>query len=202
MIIFDQIRISDDGTKFFLDAHVNTNSDYTNVYIDKIAIVRDNEMSETTSTMPSATKCVWYEDSLNLKTLNRVLTTGELNTYATTQELPGVTDLSHNIFYVYIHTTGTPGSGASCADTSNPALGVTYDTGAIYQNGMNFVRELADNCSIPSGFIDFILNKEALDISIGTGHYIPAKDYFYRLLGYANMKGNIVSTKKPCGCHG
>lgn len=201
MIIFDQLRVSDDGKIFYLDAHVNTNSDYTNVYIDKIAIVRDNEMSETTSTMPSATKCVWYEDSLNLKTLNRVLTTGELNTYATTQELPGVTDLSHNIFYVYIHTTGTPGSGASCADTSNPALGVTYDTGAIYQNGMNFVRELADNCSVPNGFINFILNNEALKASLGTGHYVAANGYFKTLMGLSGGSNSAI-TSKPCGCHG
>jgi hypothetical protein len=204
MIIFDQLRVSDDGKSFLVDVHVNTATYFDNVSISAVGIFRDTEISETdpvTKDNPKTDKCIFYQTYTTVKEVHLVLTLDSFKPFIVTNHLPDMSDLSHNIFYVYVFTTGEP-VDAPCDTTGTPVLGVTYDTGKIYDNGMNFVRELADTCSIPSGFIDFILNKEALDIAIGTGHYIPAKDYFYRLLGYANMKGNVVSTKKPCGCHG
>lgn len=205
MIIFDQLRVSDDGKIFYLDAHVKNSASFDDVYITKLAVMRDTEVSETSATEFPESSYAYFEGwdiDEETKEVHKVITLNEFNAVLNTEHLPTMTDLSHNLFFVYIKCEGTPSFDTPCNSYNNPSIAVTYDTGKIYDNGMNFVRELADTCSIPSGFIDFILNKEALDTALSTGHYIPAKDYFYRLLGYANIKGNVVSTKKPCGCHG
>jgi hypothetical protein len=81
-------------------------------------------------------------------------------------------------------------------------LGVTFDYGILYNRAMNYTRELADNCSIPHGFIDFILNTEALKLSLETEHYVPAIGYWRWLMGGSFRGATGYNVTKPCGCHG
>ena len=199
MIIFDQLRISDDGKKLFLDAHVNTNTEYDDVYIDEITIFRDDEIIDTS--MPPVSKCIYREVELQTKSVNRVLTLDDFRGFINTNELSQMNDLSHNIFFVYIDTDGEPDSSVSCADAATPVVGTTYNTSTVYQNGMNFVKELANDCSIPNGFINFILNNEALKASLGTGHFVASRGYYKTLLGLSGGSNSTI-TSKPCGCHG
>ena len=108
-------------------------------------------------------------------------------------------DLTSNMFFVYIECTGTVKPDTPCRLDELITLGVTFDYGLIYNNAMNYTRELADKCSVPGKFIDFILNVEALKMSVETEHYVPAIQYYYNLLG---IKNDITSTTKPCGCYG
>lgn len=198
MIVFDQVRISDDGKVFYLDAHVKTSASFNDVYITKLAIVRDTEMSETDATEFPVGDYAYFEGwdiDEEVKEIHKVITLNDLNPLLT----PTIKDLSHNLFFVYIECEGTPSFDTPCNSYSNPSIAVTYDTGRIYDIGMGYVRELSADCTIPSGFIDFILNNEALKFSISTGHYIPAKQYFDNIMGYSKGKRGIV---KNCGCHG
>jgi hypothetical protein len=77
-------------------------------------------------------------------------------------------------------------------------IGTTYDVKPFYDKAMQYTRELADTCNTPSGFIDFILNKNALDISLDTGHYVVAKGYYGNLIG----SGKNTYSYKPCRCNG
>ena len=202
MIVFDQVRISDDGKVFYLDAHVKTSASFNDVYITKLAIVRDTEMSETDTTEFPVGGYAYFEGwdiDEDVKEIHKVITLDEFNAVLNTEHLPTMTDLSHNLLFVYIECEGTPSFDTPCNSYSNPSIAVTYDTGRIYDIGMGYVRELSADCTIPSGFIDFILNNEALKFSIGTGHYIPAKQYFDNIMGYSRGKRGIV---KNCGCHG
>lgn len=198
MIVFDQVRISDDGKVFYLDAHVKTSASFNDVYITKLAIIRDTEMSETDATEFPVGDYAYFEGwdvDEEVKEIHKVITLNDLNPLLT----PTIKDLSHNLFFVYIECEGTPSFDTPCNSYSNPSIAVTYDTGRIYDIGMGYVRELSADCTIPSGFIDFILNNEALKFSISTGHYIPAKQYFDNIMGYSRGKRGIV---KNCGCHG
>ena len=198
MIVFDQVRISDDGKVFYLDAHVKNSASFNDVYITKLAVMRDTEMSETNATEFPESSYAYFEGwdiGEELKEVHRVITLNDLNPLLT----PTIKDLSHNLFFVYIECEGTPSFDTPCNSYNNPSIAAAYDTRRIYSIGMNYVRELSVDCTIPSGFIDFILNNEALKFAIGTGHYIPAKQYFNNVMGYS--RGN-VGTIKNCGCHG
>ena len=46
MVIFDQLRISDDGKKMYINLHVNRASYFENIYLDKITIMTANQVSE------------------------------------------------------------------------------------------------------------------------------------------------------------
>lgn len=48
MVTFEQLRISDDGQSLFIDAHVNKASYFDNVYLKKITICTEDQVSETT----------------------------------------------------------------------------------------------------------------------------------------------------------
>lgn len=111
-------------------------------------------------------------------------------------------DLSHNMFFVYIETVGEPSSDTPCTLDETTTLGVTFDYGILYNRAMNYTRELADNCSIPHGFIDFILNTEALKLSLETEHYVPAIGYWRWLMGGSFRGATGYNVTKPCGCHG
>lgn len=198
MVIFDQVRISDDGKIFYLDAHVKTSASFDGVYITKLAIMRDTEISETDVTEFPVGDYAYYEGwdiDEEVKEIHKGVTLNDFNPLLS----PTIKDLSHNLFFVYIECEGTPSFDTPCNSYNNPSIAVTYDTGRIYSIGMNYVRELSADCTIPSGFINFILNNEALKFAIGTGHYIPAKQYFNNIMGYS--KGSVGTIKK-CGCHG
>ncbi len=110
------------------------------------------------------------------------------------------TDLSHNMFFVYIETEGIPCPDVPCRLDEQTTLGVTFDYGLLYNQAMGYTRQLADDCNMPQGFMDFILNVEAIKMAIETEHYVPAIEHWRWLMGNTgNASNNMI---KPCGCHG
>lgn len=122
-------------------------------------------------------------------------------------------DLSHNLFFVYIECNGTPDICTPC-ELDGTTLGVTFDETMYYQKVMGYTKELTNNCTIPTDFTDFILLWNAFKASIETEHLIPAIKYWNMLFGNFNAnpekdgshspygKGYVSTTTKPCGCHG
>lgn len=115
-----------------------------------------------------------------------------------TKEFSG-NDLSHNMFFVYTEWEGTPAWDCPCTYDESKTLAVTFDYGVFFNAAMNYTKELGNRCKIPGNFIDFIMNYEALKLSIETDHWIPAINYWKNLMG---MNNAIGETTKPCGCHG
>ena len=131
---------------------------------------------------------------INNKELHLVLTPVMMN------EKFSLRDFSHNMFFVFIETAGIHALNTPCTLDEITTLGVTFDYGAFFNPAMNYTRELADTCEVSSQFMDFILNFEALKLSIETEHWIPAIGYWKNLMGGAN--GINYKGPKPCGCHG
>ena len=82
---------------------------------------------------------------------------------------------------------------------------MTFDENRLYQKVMGYVKELQQNCSVPAGFIDFILMWNGFKASIETEHFVDAKNFWKMLFdkdivmdtGFMPVYGN-----KICGCHG
>lgn len=194
MVIFDQLRISDDGQSMFINAHVNTAAYFDNVQMSKITICTESQVSELNP--HSYGEDYIYQQAIpegSEKVVALVLNANDFN-----EKFSGH-DLSHNMFFIYIECDENypPSPDTPCGLDYMTTLGVTYDYGVFYNQAMNYTRELGDSCIISSNFINFILNTEALKIALETGHYIPAINYWKNLIGDV---GKITS--KPCGCHG
>lgn len=92
--------------------------------------------------------------------------------------------------------SGIPSEDTPCGkDTVNKTA--VYDSSIILKQSMPFLKELGDSCVTPRGFIDFILRKKALDLSIDTGNYTDAIKYWGLL-----TNNNLTTKTNNCGCHG
>lgn len=70
-----------------------------------------------------------------------------------------------------------------------------YDKQVLNSKGLAYLKELGDTCNIPKNFINFILTKYALDLSIETCNYGEAIKYWKILTA---TKGTTI---KGCGCN-
>lgn len=205
-VIFDQLRISDDGKQLYVDAHVNQAHYFDDVYIRKITICTEDQVSEINPKaygsdfvyQKEITPTVYEHPTLSgesgtdlIRELHLVLTPFMFN------EKFKATDFSHNIFFVYIDCVGVPAPDTPCTLDELTTLGITFDYGIIFNKGMQYTRELADTCSVPRNFINFILNVEALKLSLNTDHYIPAIQYWK----YIMELGTGITSNTPCNCH-
>ena len=70
-----------------------------------------------------------------------------------------------------------------------------YDKQVLNSKGLAYLKELGDTCNIPKNFINFILTKYALDLSIETCNYGEAIKYWKILTA---TKGTTI---QGCGCN-
>lgn len=104
-----------------------------------------------------------------------------------------VANLSNNMFFVYVNirtTSNIDDENSDSAATSENVMGVVFDKSVLYDISMKFFKELSCTCNIPKGFIDFILQMKALDISVETGHYIEAIHYWNNFSRYLSASSN------------
>lgn len=126
------------------------------------------------------------------------------------------TNLSSDLFFVYIKVKGTPDKCTPCRLDEEITLGVTFDEHLLYQRVMDYTKSFADKCIVPVGFADFILLWNAFKAAIETEHYIPAIKFWNMLFGnyderpsrdgshspFGGMGMNNSKPSKPCNCHG
>ena len=226
MVIFDQLRISDDGKYMYVNAHVNEAEMFKDIYIEGITIAIADKVLETSAEIPTDNEDIVYHKSFKdttnpngVKSIALVLPPNNPNelwnlTEASSSKCKG--SLSEDLFFVYIETTDASVNPCiPCIYDKRYTLGVTFDENMLYQRVMDYVRELASDCTIPQGFTDFILLWNAFKAAVETEHYVPAINYFKILFGQdigdrsVSVALNDVPKSYPmgvkkggCGCHG
>lgn len=212
MVVFEQLRIADDGQTMYIDAHVHESEKGT--YLSKLYIATPENASETSfSGISDPEKCIYWkefeegETEVHLVLNVRCLDSFRSNTF------------SNNLFFVFIEDSGTTDECIPCPIASNLTVAVTFDETIYYQMVMGYTKELADTCQVSQGFTDFILKWNALKAAIETEHWVAAIKFWEMLFGGIEWDvkwdcfGNGTSTKHPntasytnrrggCGCHG
>ena len=204
MIIFDQLRISDDGKRMYINAHVNKADYFNDIYIDSIVIQTADKVSETDPGLPTSDYVYIKKAEENAKELNLVLEASDLSRSWESDPNAiafGRGDMSKTLFFVYIKCKGTPGSCTPCRLDEETTLGVVFDENILHQKVMDYTKELVTDCSVPSAFIDFILLWNAFKSAIETEHYIPAIK-FYNMMFDEVGKSCQSRTIKTCRCNG
>ena len=193
MIIFEQLRISDDGQRMYINAHVNGAEYFEGTTIDRLCICLGSDILESDSIDPGSNFNIYtksYDPST--KEINEVITIDDPNLYY------GSKTTFKDLFFVYVHCVGVPDEGKCFTAVEDNVLGVTFDENLLYQRVMGYTKSLADSCDIPVGFTDFILLWNAFKAAIETEHYIPAVKFYNMLFDSTSQAVDY----KPCGCHG
>lgn len=204
MILFDQLRISDDGQRLYINAHVNKADYFKNRYIDSVVIMTADKVSETAPGTPTSDYVYKKEIGGNVKELDLVLTPLDfIKSWETNPKAMAFNraDMSNTLFFVYIKCKGTPGECTPCRLDEETTLGVVFDENVLYQRVMDYTKELVADCSIPTEFTDFILLWNAFKAAIETEHYVAAIKFYNKLFGVvrSSYSNNIIKT---CGCNG
>ena len=203
MIIYDQLRVSDDGKQLYVDAHVSKAECFSNVTIQSLYICLGSQVYETLTIDPESNDYIYH------KTYEDVLEIHECININDESLIYNKTDFSRDLFFVYVGCSNVP-EGCECyAHVGSYVLGVTFDESRLYQRVMGYTKQLADDCHIPVAFTDFILLWNAFKASVETDHFIPAIKYYNMLFGmdteghpYGVYDKNSGVFSKPCGCHG
>lgn len=194
-VIFDQLRISDDGKKMYINLHVNKAEYFDDIYLDSITIMTADKVSETNPNMPTSDYIYnkVFED--NQKEADLVLLPSDFNEHFTKS------DFTSDLFFVFVKIKGVPSECTPCRLDEEVTLGVTFDDNMLYQKVIQFTKDLADSCTISKGFIDMILLWNGFKAAVNTEHYLSAID-FWKKMFYGHQGINGLSSSKPCGCHG
>lgn len=182
MIEFVELRITPDGKKLVIDVQIKNESYYTNVYLDDITI--DTQDTYSTSTH---TPIFYHEFGASEKSYSIELNANALQ----------LTDLNQ-LFFVKVNAKGTPSPDTPCGKDIDCVTAAIANMYPMYQNGMNYIKQLAGSCEIPQGFTDFILRKDAIELALKTGNYTEAIKY-YKEFAKGDKYPNRLR-KGGCGC--
>lgn len=200
MIIFDQLRISYDKSKLYINVHVNEDEAFDNIYLKKLTIKIPSEVSEMAPELADGEFV--YQETIDgeEKTASWVITPAMMNEHFVQA------DFSKCLFFVYVEckASGSPNPCFECLPCSMQqmtTLGIVFDITLLHQKVMGYTKELNMDCVIPQHFIDFILQWNAFKASIETGHYIPAINFYNMMFGDL-YNSTTYNTNSRCGCHG
>lgn len=191
MIVFDRLQISDNGSRLNIDVHVNMASYFDNVYIDKVVIQTQDQVSEMDPLTPGDEYIYELTADENTKELH-------LSLNASTDFETVMSTLSDKLLFVYVVCKGLTDPCTPCRLDELTTLGVTFDEALFYQQVMQYTRQLADSCEIPKNFIDMILLWNGFRAAIETEHYLVAIDFWKKLFA----SDSVFTVIKSCGCYG
>ena len=90
-----------------------------------------------------------------------------------------IPDVKNQLLIITPQVTGLetiPVDSPCGSDTINATA--VYDKCILNNMGLEYLKKLNNYCNIPAGFIDFILRQKALDLSIDTGNFVQAIQYW------------------------
>lgn len=190
MVQFNELRITSDGQHLIIDVSVLKDSYYENVYIDSIII--DNQDTYVGSG-PSSNPVYQYSVPDVMSKLTKEYVSSK---YVRLDLTP--TDLPLNgLLFIYVRTKGTPAADTPCGLDNMTTLGTVTNMYPFYQQAINYIGELANNCSMPQNFADYILKMKGLELAMRTGNYTDAIKFYNK---FFNGKDNTVIRKGGCSC--
>lgn len=184
MIEFVELRITPDSKYLIIEVKIKDDSYYENVYLDTISVdTQDTYSSNSHSFEP----VFYHEFSSNEKSFSIELNAATM----------GLSDLNQ-LFLIQVKAKGTPSADTPCGGDTSQITGTIANMYPVYKQGMNFIKELSESCTIPQGFTDFILRSKAIELATMTGNYTEAAKYYRMFVKDGKYRSKIKSG--GCGC--
>ena len=207
MVVFNELRITDDKKCLIVDCEIEDTSMYRGMYIDSICVEYYKNVTEDGT--PSDSAYVLYEkDELEAgKTGMRLM----LKSSQLDKETFGTDTFDKGMFFVTVCCDGEPTPEAAammascdCGTDNTVDVGVAVDWYSIYQYGIAYAAKLAygcgDPCSQPIGFESFVLPWYALRLAIDTCNWILAKKLWEKFMKALIGAAGFTESGRSCGC--
>jgi len=205
MIVFDELRVTNDAQTLVIDVRIRKEEIYKDVHITNIVVgthktYKEGSLNGEGTTIPFniLNKYTDSNDHVLLRLENY-----DLNPVAKKDSKEYI-DLEKDLIYVYVNTTPLNNSNCPslpCDMMQTHNIGVTLYMGNIYNLFMRYMNELnnksCDN-QVPQNLIDLILRYTALTTAIDSKHFIKANEFYTKW--FSGDKFNM--TESNCGCHG
>ena len=198
MIRFNELKIEDNY--IIIDVQIEEEKYFKDMYIDSIVIdTQDTFIANGPSSKAIYTKT--FNTNTDVKKEEIVYTQGidkynRVRIYIDGKNLN--VDIHKTMFFVYVIAEGTPSAYTPCRWDENKALHTLVDTQVLYNNMIQYVKELNKDCSTSNNFINTILQFNAIDLALKTNQYPLAIDLWKRF--YSDIESNVVLPN--CGCNG
>ena len=182
-VYIDEIII---GTQ---NAYDTSKGDFKPLESDAVSFSNENHYTETKGKYAVKFKLEDGQEGLKELTVSLPIDTTNIK----------VTDL----FFVKVTDAGDysqaeDGALPPCQIQARYTWSSIYNRFTMDVKGMNYLTELTKNCETPDGFIDYILNRQALDVAADCG------DYTAMIARYNDMNGqsstSSSSSRRGCGC--
>lgn len=190
MVHFNELRITSDGQYLIIDVSVLSESYYKNVYIDSIVI--DNQDTYVGSGPSSNPVYSYYVPNGVSQLTKKTYSQKHVRLILTPNDLP-----LNGLLFVYVRAKGTPAADTPCGLDNITTLGTVTNMYPFYQQAMNYIGELANNCYVSQNFTDYILKMKGLELAVRTGNYTDAIKFYNK---FFNGKENTVVRKGGCSC--
>ena len=178
MLQWNELRITPDRKHLVIDVQVQPLPYYENVYIDALIIDTQKTFLETGPSNKPLMTIPCGEEAKHVR------------------EFIDIDTLADNLFFIYAVASGEPTEDTPCGMSDPYILGLAYDKYPMYTRGMSLIQE-ANGCDPANDFINYILQQKAFDISLATGNYTQAIEYWNRFFDQKKQ-----SVRNKCGCHG
>lgn len=209
MVIFNELRITEDATCLVVDCEIENVDVYANMYIQSIKLEYYKNFSVVS--MPSEKAYVLYEKGEN-ETAKR----GKRITMKDTklpETLFDIDTFEDGLFYVVVTCGGDPLPQVAympCTYDDNVKVGVVLDWASVYKRGMRYVASIygvcgnPNFCEDPNGFEDFIILWNSLKLAIETCNWPLVSELWDKFLNAPYSLTPAITTitgrSSGCGC--
>lgn len=176
-MIFNELRIAPDGKHLIIDVQIQDMSYYNDVVIDTIII----DTQKTYSALGPSESPLFTINAEGVKH------------YRDFVDIDGVAD---NMFFVYVISSGDPSEDTPCGMGERSILGVTYNKYPLYEQSIKMLNSIG-GCEPSKDLIDYILQQKAFNLSLDTGNYTKAIEYWDVFFNDTEK-----TVKAGCGCYG
>ena len=108
MIVYDQLRVSDDGRQLYIDAHVSLASCFDGVNIQSLYICLGSQIYETLTIDPESNGYIYKKEySENIREIHECINITDENL------IYNKTSFSKDLFFVYVGCSTVP-DGCEC----------------------------------------------------------------------------------------
>lgn len=203
MIQINEFRITEDNTCLIVDVQIQDLEWFDGVVIDKILFYNQDYYLQREG-QTKIEKIIYDINDQDLKSLNLLDSDRHVRLEISLKNKNGILSLSdcNNLCFIKVitDTTNAPNSPmAPCICSDEVVDAAVANLYPIYQNLMNGVKELANDCQIPQNFINSFLQFQAVETALNAGNYPLAVEYWNKFFSNGNR---TLTTKRKCGCHG
>lgn len=202
MVVFNELRLSDDKKKLIVDCFIENLNIYSNMYIKEIAV--DYYKNVETSGDPSEHAITIYSNTGNdtsVKAVSVCLKEEDLTSSF------GTTHFEGGLFYVFVICDGTPAASVAslpCGYDEDTEIGIVPDWELLYEIGMKYIMNMAsscfDKCTDESPFMHFILLWNSLKMALSTCEYNVLEKIWDMILRTYRRDGTTMVVN-GCGCN-